>query len=63
MLSWKPSKKVPKSAYYLLPIFGIWTLANIYAGLQFKYGGAGIVPQKTRFLIDEGGKAEKEKST
>ena len=62
MLSGKPSKKVPKSAYYLLPLFGVWTLANIYIGLQFKYGGS-LLPQKTKFLIDEGGNTGKEKST
>ena len=53
----KPSRKVPKSAYVLLPIFCVWTCVNIYLGLSYKYGSP-LGPQKTKFLIDEADKAK-----
>ena len=53
----KLSRKVPKSAYVLLPIFCVWTCVNIYLGLSYKYGSP-LGPQKTKFLIDEADKTK-----
>ncbi|KAG1665239.1 hypothetical protein FOA52_011427 [Chlamydomonas sp. UWO 241] len=52
----KVSKKIPQAAYYLLPIFGLWTAVNVYLGLSERYGspsGALAGPRKTKFMIDE----------
>eukprot|EP00955_Chlamydomonas_euryale_P086951 364259-Chlamydomonas_euryale.AAC.10 len=60
----KVSRKVPRSAYVVLPFFGLWTAANVYFGLSERYGGGGPAfgPRKTKFMIDEGASGEKQRA-
>ncbi len=48
-----PPKKVPKGiAYFLFPVFALWTGVNVYVALSDKYGFSAR-PHKTKFLIEE----------
>lgn len=56
------ASRVPRSAYYILPVFGLWTAANVYMGLGERYGyitdGPMLGPRKTKFMIDESKRAK-----